>query len=239
MDNDIKPAPTHLTVMKEGQKDTKVDTERIFKNPEELKDNQTELAVLGKTGINSSKFVALEEILQPLNIVFIGQVEGGKSTICGNILILTGKVGLEEVKELEASEIVKRGYSWYILYVQDLNEEQRGSGCFVIDKVFFQTSSKRFTILQPPKYRNYVPNMIAGASQTDIAVLVISAKIGEFESGFEKDGMTKERAMLAKILGVSNLICVVNKMDTIEWFFYAFVPAQHHFELQVLSLIHI
>lgn len=59
--------------------------------------------------------------------------------------------------------------------------------------------------------------MIMGACQADIAVLIISAKEGEFESGFEKDGQTKEHAMLAKALGVIELIVAVTKMGTVNW----------------------
>ena len=59
--------------------------------------------------------------------------------------------------------------------------------------------------------------MIMGACQADIAVLIISAKEGEFESGFEKEGQTKEHAMLAKALGVIELIAVVTKMGTVGW----------------------
>ena len=68
-------------------------------------------------------------------------------------------------------------------------------------------------------HKNYVPNMIAGAAQADVGILVISAKKGEFESGFEKGGQTREHAMLAKTLGVKTLIVVINKMDdpTVLW----------------------
>jgi peptide chain release factor subunit 3 len=59
--------------------------------------------------------------------------------------------------------------------------------------------------------------MIMGACQADVAVLIISSKIGEFESGFEKDGQTKEHAMLAKALGVVELIVVVTKMGVVNW----------------------
>ena len=55
--------------------------------------------------------------------------------------------------------------------------------------------------------------MIAGAAQADIGILVISAKTGEFESGFDKGGQTREHAMLAKTLGIKRLIIAVNKMD--------------------------
>ncbi|PWA83710.1 translation elongation factor EF1A/initiation factor IF2gamma family protein [Artemisia annua] len=65
----------------------------------------------------------------------------------------------------------------------------------------------------------FVHNMITGASQADIGVLVISARIGEFESGFEGGGKTREHVQLAKTLGVSKLVVVVNKMDypTVNW----------------------
>ncbi|GAB2278090.1 hypothetical protein Dimus_012787 [Dionaea muscipula] len=62
-------------------------------------------------------------------------------------------------------------------------------------------------------HKSYVPNMISGASQADIGVLVISARKGEFETGYEKGGQTREHVLLAKTLGVSKLLVVVNKMD--------------------------
>ena len=67
--------------------------------------------------------------------------------------------------------------------------------------------------------KNFVPSMISGAAQADTAVLVISARKGEFETGFEKGGQTREHAMLVKTAGVSKLIVVVNKMDdpTVLW----------------------
>lgn len=73
--------------------------------------------------------------------------------------------------------------------------------------------------MDAPGHKNYVPNMIMGASQADIAVLVISARKGEFETGFDRGGQTREHALLAKTLGVSHLIVVVNKMDdpSVKW----------------------
>lgn len=61
--------------------------------------------------------------------------------------------------------------------------------------------------------------MISGAAQADVAVLVISARKGEFETGFEKGGQTREHVMLVKTAGVTKLIVVINKMDdsTVEW----------------------
>jgi peptide chain release factor subunit 3 len=78
----------------------------------------------------------------------------------------------------------------------------------------FETDRRKFTILDAPG-----PNMISGASQADIAVLVISARRGEFETGFEKGGQTREHAVLAKSSGIKKLVVAVNKMDdlTVEW----------------------
>lgn len=71
---------------------------------------------------------------------------------------------------------------------------------------------RRYTILDAPGHKNFVPNMIQGASQADIGVLVISARKGEFETGYERGGQTREHALLAKTLGVQKLIVVINKV---------------------------
>ena len=79
--------------------------------------------------------------------------------------------------------------------------------------------TRTFSILDAPGHKHFVPHMIGGASQADIAVLVISARKGEFETGFEKGGQTREHAVLAKTAGVRTLIVAINKMDdsTVNW----------------------
>jgi peptide chain release factor subunit 3 len=102
----------------------------------------------------------------------------------------------------------------------DTNEEERAKGKTVeVGRAHFETVKKRYTILDAPGHKNYVPNMIAGAAQADVGVLVISSRKGEFETGFERGGQTREHAQLAKTLGVSKLIVVVNKMDdpSVQW----------------------
>lgn len=168
--------------------------------------------------IDASKFTEVDEIRAPVNIVFIGHVDAGKSTICGSILLMTGRVDKNELRKLEMEAKEKKRESWYLAYIMDINEEERSKGKTVeVGKAHFQTPNKRFTILDAPGHKNYVPNMIAGASQADYAALVISAKTGEFESGFEKGGQTREHAMLAKCLGVLKLVVVINKMDEDKW----------------------
>lgn len=168
--------------------------------------------------IDASKFTEVDETRAPINLVFIGHVDVGKSTICGNILLITGRVDKNELRKLEIEAKEKKRESWYLAYIMDINEEERAKGKTVeVGKSHFQTKNKRFTILDAPGHKNYVPNMIAGACQADYAALVISAKTGEFESGFEKGGQTREHAMLAKCLGVMKLIVVINKMDEDNW----------------------
>lgn len=155
-----------------------------------------------------------------LNIVFIGHVDAGKSTTCGNMLVLTGSVDERTIAKYEREAKEKNRESWYLAYVMDTNEEERAKGKTVeVGRAHFATPSKRYTILDAPGHKNYVPNMVVGAAQADIGVLIVSARKGEFESGFEKGGQTREHAMLAKTLGVQTLVVAVNKMDdpTIAW----------------------
>jgi peptide chain release factor subunit 3 len=99
-------------------------------------------------------------------------------------------------------------------YIMDTNEEERTKGITVeVGRAHFETEKKRYTILDAPGHKNYVPNMIQGACQADVAILLISARKGEFETGFERGGQTREHAQLAKTLGVSRLIVVINKLD--------------------------
>ncbi|KAJ4713485.1 Elongation factor [Melia azedarach] len=155
-----------------------------------------------------------------LNVVFIGHVDAGKSTTGGQILFLSGQVDDRTIQKYEREAKEKSRESWYMAYIMDTNEEERVKGKTVeVGRAHFETETTRFTILDAPGHKSYVPNMISGASQADIGVLVISARKGEFETGYEKGGQTREHVMLAKTLGVTKLLIVVNKMDdhTVAW----------------------
>ncbi|KAF5130196.1 Eukaryotic peptide chain release factor GTP-binding subunit [Metarhizium anisopliae] len=155
-----------------------------------------------------------------VNIIFIGHVDAGKSTLGGSILWTTGMVDertMDKYKR-EAKDLGRE--SWYLSWVMDLTKEERSKGKTVeVGRGFFETEKRRYSILDAPGHKTYVPNMIGGASQADVGILVISARKGEYETGFERGGQTREHAMLAKTQGVNKLIVVINKMDdpTVEW----------------------
>ncbi|KAI8829799.1 P-loop containing nucleoside triphosphate hydrolase protein [Chytriomyces cf. hyalinus JEL632] len=155
-----------------------------------------------------------------LNIVFIGHVDAGKSTMGGHILFLTGMVEKRTMEKYEKEAKEAGRESWYLSWALDLNSEERAKGKTVeYGRGYFETEKRRYTILDAPGHKNFVPSMMQGAAQADVGVLVISARKGEFETGFEKGGQTREHAMLAKTVGVKRLILVVNKMDdpTVMW----------------------
>ena len=155
-----------------------------------------------------------------VNVIFLGHVDAGKSTLGGSILYATGMVDertMEKYKR-EAKEAGRE--TWYLSWALDLTKEERAKGKTVeVGRGFFETERRRYSILDAPGHKTFVPNMIGGASQADVGVLVISARKGEYETGFEKGGQTREHAMLAKTQGVNKLVVAVNKMDdaTVEW----------------------
>ncbi|EGR30896.1 hypothetical protein IMG5_121420 [Ichthyophthirius multifiliis] len=152
-----------------------------------------------------------------LNIVFIGHVDHGKSTLSGRILKNCGEVEEQEIRKYEQEAKENSRESWSLAYIMDTNEEERTKGITVeCGKAHFQLPQRRFVLIDAPGHKNYVPNMITGACQADVAALVISARQGEFEAGFE-GGQTQEHAHLAKALGVQHVICIVSKMDEVGW----------------------
>ena len=151
---------------------------------------------------------------KPLNVVLLGHVDAGKSTISGHILVLTGNVDERTMEKYEKEAKALGRESWKFAFALDTSEQERAKGkTEECGQASFTTETRRFTILDAPGHKNYVPHMIGGASQADIGILVISARKGEFETGFERGGQTREHAMLAKTSGVRQMVVVVNKLD--------------------------
>lgn len=151
---------------------------------------------------------------KPLNVVLLGHVDAGKSTISGHLLVLTGNVDDRTMEKYEKEAKALNRESWKFAFALDTSEQERAKGkTEECGQASFTTDTKRFTILDAPGHKNYVPHMIGGASQADIGILVISARKGEFETGFERGGQTREHAMLAKTSGVRQMVIVINKLD--------------------------
>ena len=148
-----------------------------------------------------------------LNIVFVGHVDHGKSTTVGRLLLDSGHIEAHVIEKNEklAAEAGKAGFG--LAYVMDGLKEERARGITIdVAHKEFYTPNYYFTIIDAPGHRDFVKNMITGTSQADAAVLNVAANDGV-------NAQTREHAFLARVLGVSQLIVNVNKMDIsgVDW----------------------
>jgi elongation factor 1-alpha len=155
-----------------------------------------------------------------INLIIIGHVDHGKSTSIGHLFYKAGAISEKELKDFEAeAEALGKG-SFKYAWVLDKLKEERERG-LTIDLAFYELETKKnvFTVIDAPGHRDFVKNMVTGASQADGAILMISAKRGEYEAGTNPGGQTREHAFLAKTLGVNQLVVAVNKMDdpSVDW----------------------
>jgi elongation factor 1-alpha len=155
-----------------------------------------------------------------LNLVIIGHVDHGKSTTVGHLFSLTGAVNERVAKtyEEEAKKLGKETFKF--AWVLDKLKEERERG-LTIDTAYlkFETPKYFLTVIDAPGHRDFVKNMVTGASQADAAVLFVSAKRGEFEAGIGPGGQTREHGFLAYTLGVNQMVVAINKMDdqSVNW----------------------
>src|SRR3989338_8830031 len=144
-----------------------------------------------------------------MNVVFIGHVDHGKSTTVGRLLYDSGAVDEAQMRKLKekAEELGKGGFEF--AFVMDNLKEERERGVTIdLAHKRFQSAKYDYTIIDAPGHRDFIKNMITGASQADAAVLVVSGNPGD---GVQ--AQTKEHVFLAKTQGVGQLIILVNKMD--------------------------
>ncbi len=146
-----------------------------------------------------------------MNLVFIGHVDAGKSTLLGRLMFDSGNVSEQQMKKFKemAKELGKSTFEF--AYVMDRVKEERERGLTIdVAHEKFDTDKYYFTMIDAPGHRDFVKNMITGASQADAAILVVSGKDGV-------QAQTKEHIFLARTLGVEQMLVVINKMDTVDY----------------------
>ncbi len=150
-----------------------------------------------------------------LNLIITGHVDHGKSTLVGHLLYDLGMIDQRTIDEFaKESEKTGKGDTFKFAWVLDNLKDERERGV-TIDLAFQKFESKKyfFTLIDAPGHRDFVKNMITGASEADCAVLVVSAAKGETQVAIDPGGQGREHAFLLRTLGVNQLVVSINKMD--------------------------
>lgn len=145
-----------------------------------------------------------------MNIVFIGHVDHGKSTTVGRLLFDAGTIDEQTMRKLkETAEQLGKGGFEFAFVMDNLKEERERGVTIDLSHKKFQTPKFDFTIIDAPGHRDFIKNMITGASQADAAVLVVGSE------GVQTQ--TREHAFLARTFGIKQLIIAMNKMDLVKY----------------------
>ncbi|KAK7678872.1 hypothetical protein QCA50_018175 [Cerrena zonata] len=170
------------------------------------------------------------------SFVVIGHVDAGKSTLMGRLLYDLGVVDAKTINKL-MREAEKSGKgSFALAWVMDQTSEERSRGVTVdICATEFETNNTIFTAIDAPGHKDFVPQMIGGVTQADIALLVVDSINGEFEAGFAMDGQTKEHTLLCKNLGIEKICVAINKLDKEHWSEERFLDIQNQLKSFLVS----
>ncbi|CAJ1938441.1 unnamed protein product, partial [Sphenostylis stenocarpa] len=160
-----------------------------------------------------------EDTLTQLNLAIVGHVDSGKSTLSGRLLHLLGRISQKEMHKYEKEAKLQGKGSFAYAWALDESPEERERGItMTVAVAYFDTKKYHVVLLDSPGHKDFVPNMISGATQADAAILVIDASLGSFEAGMDgSKGQTREHAQLIRSFGVDRVIVAVNKMDTVSY----------------------
>ncbi|MFQ6068764.1 MAG: GTP-binding protein [Candidatus Bathyarchaeia archaeon] len=149
--------------------------------------------------------------LPKINLVVIGHKDHGKSTLIGRLLYDSNAIPKQKLQEIEeeSKRLGKKEFKFHFL-LDSLEEERKGGLTIDIMQTPFKTKKYLYTIIDCPGHKEFVKNMITGASQADAAILVVSAKEGIQDQ-------TKQHIFLTKTLGINQLVVAVNKMDEVNY----------------------
>jgi len=146
-----------------------------------------------------------------INIVFVGHVDHGKSTTVGRLFYDSKMIDEQAMRKLKekAQELGKAGFEFAFVMDNLKEERERGVTIDLMHKKFVSDKFE-YTVIDAPGHKDFIKNMITGASQADIAFLVVAANDGVM-------AQTKEHAWLCRTLGVTQLGILVNKMDMVNY----------------------
>ena len=146
-----------------------------------------------------------------MNLAVIGHIDHGKSTTVGRMMFETGAVPAHIIEGYRKEAESKGKATFEFAWVMDNLKEERERGITIdIAHKRFDTAKFYFTVVDCPGHRDFVKNMITGASQADAAILVVAAPDGVMEQ-------TKEHVFLARTLGITQIIIAINKMDAVKF----------------------
>ncbi|KAI3383500.1 hypothetical protein SNEBB_007501 [Seison nebaliae] len=159
-----------------------------------------------------------DDLLTTIGIIVIGHVDVGKSTIVGRLLYETKQINEQQMRRIrnQANESGKSSFSYAWLLDEQSEERERGITTHTT-RVNFRINDKIIELIDAPGHKELVSRMISGATSAEACIVVVNAVKGEFETGLDTYGQTREHLILIRSLNIRQVIVAVNKMDSVDY----------------------
>src|SRR3990167_9375628 len=168
---------------------------------------------------------------ETLKIVMVGHVDHGKSTLVGRLLTETGAIPQSKISHVQ-KVCDDQGKGFEFAFLLDGLEEERDKGITIdVSKMFFKTKKRNYVIIDAPGHKEFLKNMVSGASSADVAFLMIDA-----EEGIQEQ--SKRHAYILSLLGIRQIAIVVNKMDLVKYSQEVFLKTLEDYT-KYLATIHV